>query len=105
MPTFHPALVARDIVNAIGDRLTELPVDEVVRTHRLWFAFRLPLFAFVVKVADQLLLLGIHRNHGLAPGLKLTRLAVDMSELRIAIRVRLAFASLVQPLQAIAELV
>jgi hypothetical protein len=58
-----------------------------------------------VEVADQLFFLGIDRNHGLASGLKVASLAVDVPELSVAIRMRRAFAGLGQRLQAVAELV
>lgn len=45
----HPAFVARDIVDAVGDRFSEFLVDEVVHAHGHGFAGRLPLRAAVRK--------------------------------------------------------
>ena len=65
-----PALVAAQVVDPVGNRLALGRDDEVVDLHALRLALRTPLATHVLEVADQLLLLGVHRNDraGLGPG-------------------------------------
>ncbi len=96
-----PALVPRHIVDAIRDGLAQLWIDEVVGANLLWLTLRAPFSAAILEIADQLLLLRIHRDHRLASSLELFRAGVDELELRIAIGMRFALQSLLVALQAV----
>jgi hypothetical protein len=53
------ALVELEVVNAVGDRLPELLVLEVVDADELGLALQAPFATCILEIADQLLLLGI----------------------------------------------
>ena len=63
-----------------------------------------PLAALVLVVADQFLLLRVHGNDWLARPQSLFDGAIDMPELRVAIRMIAPFLSLAVALQAVATL-
>ena len=65
--------------------LAQLLVLEVVHVHVQRVAFGPIIRAAVLEVADQLLLLGVNRDDGLARGLGRNDLRVDVLELCIAI--------------------
>ena len=81
-----PALVLGDIVDTVRDRLAELLVHEVIYTNLLGLALRSPFPTAVFEVADQLLFLGVHRDHRLAALLEQSHRGVDVLELGVAIR-------------------
>ena len=78
-------LVELEVVDAVGDRLAELLVLEVVDAHELWLALQMPLAPAVLEVADQLLLLAIDRNHGPAGNDRRLRGLVDVLKLGVAV--------------------
>ena len=71
--------------------------------HLLRLALGPPRAAAVLEVADQLLLLGVHRDHRLARGQERFRRRVDVGELGVAIGVAAALARLAVALQAVAQ--
>src|SRR5690606_10792162 len=99
-----PPFVAHDVVDAVRDRFAKISIDEVVGAYGLRVALRLPLPSVVVEVADQLLFLGVDRDHRLTLGVKLTGLAVDVPKLSVTVQVVRTFAGFAQRLQAVAEL-
>src|SRR5271166_6112412 len=64
---------------------------------------RLPLLARILVIADQFLLLGVHRDHRLAPPLQRADLAVDVLELGVAVRVVLTLQRLAVGLEAVTQ--
>src|SRR5512142_904749 len=85
-----PAGVGRLVVDAIGDRLPQVPLDEVVDLHLLGLPLGLPCPAAVAELAHQFLLLGIDRHYGLPLPLERLDPPVDVLELGISIRVTFA---------------
>ena len=65
----------------------------------LWFSLRSPFATAVLEIADQFLLLCVHRDGRLPFGQRLGYVLVDISELRIAIRMAVALAGLAVGLQ------
>ena len=90
MPTLTQPWLAARSYTPYGDRLAQLRVEEVVDADLLGVALGLPLPAAVLEVADQFLLLGVHRDDRLAPPLERSDLAVDVLELGVAVGVRAA---------------
>src|SRR5512135_2935556 len=80
-------LIPGQIVHTPGDYLAEPLVGEVIHADLFGSTLRLPLTAGILEVPDQLLLLRVHRHHGLALLLGRTHLSVDMLELGIPIGV------------------
>lgn len=66
-------------------------------------SLRLPFTPAVFEIADQLLLLGVHRDHGLTLLLVGVYLRVDVLELGVAVDMSTALAGLAIGLQAVAE--
>ena len=95
--------VRADIVDAIGNGLAELLVNEVVHIDVDRDALRSIIAAGVLVFADQFLFLGVDRDHRLTGGLIRFDLRVDVLELRVAIGMASAFLALAIDLTAIAE--
>jgi hypothetical protein len=95
-----PSGVGREIVDAVGHRPAEFPDQEVMHPDLFGFALRPPFPAAVLEVANKLLLLRIDRDHRLAGCQRLGHAAIDMLELRVAIRMLVALARLAIGLQA-----
>ena len=70
-----PCGVRREIVDAVGNRLAELLVDEVVHADGNGLTGRLPLAPGVLEIADEFLLLRIDGDDGSAPRVVLLRRA------------------------------
>jgi hypothetical protein len=96
-----PTGVGRLVVDAVGDRLAQIPVDEVVDVDGLGLSRGLPLPPAVAESADKLLLLGIHGDDRLP--LLLIRLdtPVDMLELSITVGMITTFDRLAIRLEAV----
>jgi hypothetical protein len=97
-----PASVGRLVVDAVGDRLAQILVDEVVDVDSLGLARRLPLLSTVAEPADQFLLLGVHGDHGLHLLLVGLDPLVNVLELGIPVRVVASFDRLAIRLEAVA---
>src|ERR1035438_9205262 len=80
-----PPLVLTQVIYAIGNRLAQLRIHEIMHLHLFWLSLRLPLAAPIPELPYQFLLLRIHRDHRLASILELLHRCVDMLELRIAV--------------------
>ncbi len=94
-----PAGVGRDVVDAVRDRLAQLLVGEVAHVDLLGLPGRLVLPTAVLELPDQLLLLGIDRDHGLTgPGV-LGDLGCQIAELRVPVGMLVAFGDLAVGLQ------
>ena len=79
------ALIQAHVVDAVGDRFTELLVLEVVDTHELGLALRSPFPPLVLEVADELLLLGIHADHRPARRDRCLGGLIDVRKLSVAV--------------------
>ena len=99
-----PAVIVGDVVDAVGHRPAEFRDAEIVHADLLRLALGLPFAAAVLEIADQLLLLGVDRDHRLAGRRGRFHLIVDVAELRIAIRMACPLAGLAVGLQAVAHL-
>ena len=84
-PETHPAGVARQIIDAIGNRLAQFGNHEVVHTHGLRISLGTPRFPCVLEVSHEFLLLRVNRDHWQTPGLKSPNSTVDEAELRVSI--------------------
>jgi hypothetical protein len=99
-PHAHPALIAGQIVNPVWNRFAHLLIHEIVDCHRFRLTLGLPFTSAIAELADQFLLLCIHRNHRLATRLKSLHGRIDILELRIAIGMRLPLSGFAVALQA-----
>jgi hypothetical protein len=93
-PDTDPAGVGGDVVDAVGDRLTQFLVLEVMDVDPPWMSLRAPLRARNLIVADQLLLLGVDGNYRLIGRLEFENACIDMVELGIPVRVATSLISL-----------
>ena len=75
-----------------------------MHTHRFGIAFVPQLATGVLEVADQLLLLGVHRNCWFPRGQSGADLRIDIAELLVPIRTVAALAGLAVGLQAVVQL-
>ena len=97
-----PAGVAPHVVDAVRDRLAQVLVREIVDVDPLGLALRLPFPPPVLEGADQLLLLGVHRDHRLAGRQERFDLLVEVAELGIPVGMLAPFQRLGRGLQAVA---
>src|SRR5215470_17627441 len=72
----NPADIALDVVDAVGDGLAQLREKEVMDPDLDRTPLGFPFPAHVLELADQLFLLGVHRDHRLAGIAELARLLV-----------------------------
>jgi hypothetical protein len=77
-------------INAVGYRPTERLTGKVVDIDHL--RLLAPNLTSILKIAHQLLFLGIHTQPRLAPFLMLPALFQDIFKLAITVRMRLAFS-------------
>lgn len=77
--------VGAEVVDAIGDRLAQFVILEVVHPHGGRLARGMPLLPGILEVPHQLLLLGVHRDHGLTALLELLGAPRNVLELRVAV--------------------
>ena len=66
----HPALILAHVEYAVGNRLAQFPIHEVVNLHQFRLSMGLPLTAAVLERPHQFLLFRVHRNHRLTAMLK-----------------------------------
>jgi hypothetical protein len=81
----HPPFVPREIVDAIGNHLAQPRIREVVPADLDRLAPRSPRPPCLGEGAHQLLLLGIHRDHGLVASLRPLHRRVEVAELAVQI--------------------
>jgi len=101
----HPAGIVGDVVDAVGHRASQLRNDEVVHPHLRRRALGMPFAPGILEVADQFLLLGVHRDRRFAAGQRRLDLVVDVVELGVTIGMVRPLACLAVGLQPVAELV
>lgn len=97
----HPSLVSADIVDPVGVGPSEFFVDEVVNFDLHGLAAGEPLLSGVLVRTHQLLLLCVHRNHGLIGRQGFGHRGVDVLELSVAIRALITLDDLGVGLQAV----
>src|SRR5918993_1461896 len=100
-PDTHPAGIAPHVVDAVGDRLAQLGVGEVVHVDPFRLARRLPFDPGVGELADQFLFFGVHADDRLPGGQVGGGLVVDVTKLGITVGVLGAFQGLAGPLQRV----
>ena len=80
-----PALIGRQVVDAVGADFPQLWIHEIMHLDRLWLPLGQPLLPFVVEGTDQFFFLGIDRDYRLAFRLKAFSQIRDMPELGIPV--------------------
>src|SRR6476646_378594 len=103
-PDTDKAFVGGDIVDAVRHDLAERLVLEVVDPHAMRIALGAIVGTAVLEAADELLLLRVDRDDGLASRLGGNDMSVDVLELRVAIGMARAFVGLAIVLTREAEL-
>src|SRR5215472_487619 len=86
-PDTHPALVRREVIDAVGDSLAQLLVHEVVDKNLDRLPLALPFAPSVPEFPDEFLLLCVDRDHGLTACLEVHDRYIDVLELGIPVRV------------------
>src|SRR3989304_2361736 len=100
----YPSGVSRQVVHAVRNRLAFRGDEEVVHPHPLRRSLRTPLSPGVLEVPDQLLLLGVHRDHRLPGRLLPAHLSVDVSALGVAVRMPRSFFGFLICLKTVSRL-
>ena len=96
----HPTFVVRQVVDAVGNRLAQFLVWEIVHPHFDGSTTPAVLAAAVLEIPDQFLLFRVHGDDRLAPTPKPLGQPIDVLELGVAVRMRLALSRLAIGLQA-----
>src|SRR5208337_3551040 len=78
--------------------------QKIMNANFLGRALRAPFAPIVLEVADELLLLGVDRDHRLVGGERGAHLFIEVRKLRVSILVIRALARLAVGLQAVAQL-
>ena len=89
------------IVYAIGNRLTQPPVLEVMHLDFFRRSLRTPFPAAILEIPNQFLLFRVYRDDRLATLLKGYDLGIDVLKLGVAVRVRSSLANLPVGLQTV----
>lgn len=97
-------MIGGDIVNPVGSDLAQLRDLEVVHADHLRVLPRTQLATGILEVANQLLLLGIHRDRRLAGGDRRLHRRIDVRELLIAVRMLAPLARLTVGLTAVLQI-
>src|ERR1044071_1677448 len=85
-PYAHPPFVRGQVIDSIGNHLTQLLLGEVVHLDALGLSARLPFAAPVTELPDQFLFLGIHRHDWVPLALERLDSPTDVLKLRLPIR-------------------
>ena len=96
------ASVPGQVVDPIWVGSRDIGRGEVVHADLMWRLERPPLLSRILVVAEELLLLGVDRDHRALRGERLADFVVDESELGVPVWVLLAFTSLPRSLEAVA---
>src|SRR6476660_4960773 len=78
-------------------------VDADTHPPRVGLSLRTQFAAAILEVANKLLLLRVNRDHRLTRRQRITRLGIDIAELRVTVGMVAAFPGLAIGLQAVAE--
>jgi len=102
-PDIDKAGVAPDIVDAIGIGPRHLGRGKIVTAHPPGLLGGKPLLPGIWVVSDEFLLLGVHRDHGVAVPQPSFDGVINVAELRVAIRMVLPLFRFAIALQAVVE--
>ena len=97
-------MVCGDVVNAVRRHLAEFRDLEIVHPYRFRISGTAQLATGILEVPDEFFLLRVHRDRRLAGTDRRLHRAVDVVELRIAIRVLATFPGLAVALAAVVQL-
>src|SRR5467141_2041318 len=86
----HPTRIGGEVVDPVRHRAAELLDQEVMDANRFRIALRTILAARIAEIPDQLVLLGVDRDHRLLFGQSRGHLGVDMGELGIPVGMAVA---------------
>src|SRR6516162_603478 len=98
-----PAAVLRQVIDAVRSDLPQGANFKIMHANLFGLSLRAPFAASVLKVAHQLLLLGIHRNHRLPARQVLLHFLVEVPKLSVAIGMLRTFQGLAIRLQTIPQ--
>ena len=101
----HPRFIAGHVEDAVRNRLALRVAREIVHAHRQRRRLRLPFPTRIREVPDQLLLLGVDRDHRLSGVQKPVRRRIDVFELLVAVGMNRAFLPFAHRLQPVAQAV
>src|SRR5881296_893910 len=90
----HDGLIVSLIIGAVGNPFTFSPRGKIVSIHPLRLPLTAPRPAPIFKGSDQLVLLGIHRDHGIPSSPERLDPPMDIAKLPIPIRVSGPFLGL-----------
>jgi hypothetical protein len=93
------ASIGSQIVDAIGHRPARLLDEEIMHPHLFGITLRPPFPASILEVSDKLLLLRVNRDNRLLFGQRAADARVDVSKLRIPIRMAVALSGFAVSLQ------
>ena len=102
-PDVDVPLIELEVIHAVGDCLAELLVLEVMDADPLRLPFEAPFAPWVLEIADQLLLLGIHADHRPPRRDRRRGGLIDVRKLRVTIGMRSPFLGLHVGLQRVAQ--
>src|SRR6202034_398684 len=99
----HPAIVPAEVINPVRGRASQFGIDKIMDSNLLRLPLRTHLTPAILEVADHLLLLGVHRNHGVVAAQTPLYLPVQMLKLSVAVGVVGALLRLPVGLQTVAQ--
>src|SRR5271165_5331767 len=102
-PHADPSGVGCQIVYPVRRSAPQFRYQEIVHANLFRIPLRAPLPPSILEIPQQFLLLGVNRYHRLAGGDVAPDFAIDVLELRIAVRVRVSFLGLPVGLQAVIQ--
>lgn len=85
-PDGHPTGICRDIVDPIRGRASEFGNLEIIDTDLFRLSLRLPVPTTVLEVSHEFLLLGVHRDDGLARTQGGLSESIDVGKLGVTVR-------------------
>src|SRR2546430_5795476 len=100
-PDVDVSLIVPDVIDAVWRRFAELLIRKVVPVDLYWLSFGKPQPPVSLVVADELFLLGINRDNGVARFKELRRSLADMLKLCVPVRVIGSFLGFLVALQTV----
>jgi len=100
-PDVDVSLIVPDVIDAVWRRFAELLIRKVVHVDLYWLSFGKPQPPVSLVVADELFLLGINRDNGVARFKELRRSLADMLKLCLPVRVIGSFLGFLVALQTV----
>src|SRR5438874_1884141 len=100
-PDVDVSLIVPDVIDAVWRRFAELLIRKVVHVDLYWLSFGKPQPPVSLVVANELFLLGINRDNGVARFKELRRSLADMLKLCLPVRVIGSFLGFLVTLQTV----